>query len=214
MNIVVVEDNEALNLAAVLTLKKHGYTAKGFTSGEALIEALPADEVDLFILDIKLPKIGGFELMETLRPYFQTSDFIFISTYDDMIHISRAFQLGCEDYLKKPFDLQELLLRVEKIAKRRRMNGVVTLSETSRFDMGERQLRIGERIVDLTPKESKILELLVRRKGQVVPYSVIAERVWGTPVSHNTIASVIRRLRKKMQNDLITSVREEGYRLR
>ena len=214
MNIVIVEDNGALNLAAVMTLKKHGYSVKGFTSGEALIEALPKENVDLFILDIKLPQIGGFELMEMLRPYFKGSDFIFISTYDDMVHISRAFQLGCEDYLKKPFDMQELLLRVDKIAERRQMSGLITIDEVRRFDVGERQLRIDDKVVDLTPKESKILELLVRRKGHVVPYNVIAERVWGTSVKHNTIASVVRRLRNKMGNGLILSIREEGYRLR
>ena len=214
MNIVLVEDNTALSFAAATVLKKHGHGVTVFASAEMLIDALPDGAVDLFILDINLPNMDGFALMELLRPYFETGDFIFISSYADMRHISRAFSLGCEDYLKKPFEIGELLLRVDKVARRRSVTGTALLSEHCVFHIDDRQLLIDGMAVGLTQKEGSLLEMLVRNRMHVVSHDAIAERVWGEETSRNTIASVVRRLRKKLGADLIESIREQGYRLR
>ncbi len=213
MKIVLVEDDSAFVRAAEILLQKKGYEVLSFYSAETLIDALPQSGIDLFILDINLPKMDGLSLMEVLRPYFESSDFIFISAYDDISHISRAFDLGCEDYLKKPFEMEEMLLRVEKIVKRRTVSGIAVLDEECRYHIEDRLLVIGEDSVELTEKEGQFLELLVKNRGSIVSYDTISEQVWNEPVPHNTIASVVRRLRRKMDGRGIVSVRGRGYRL-
>lgn len=213
MNIVIAEDNYALNFAIKLLLEKHGHSVVAFTDGTALIETITMQSVDLFILDINLPGANGFELIEALTPFFQKSNFIFISSYTDMERISKAFALGCEDYIKKPFEIEELLLRVEKVAARSQPSGMIQIDERCQFNVGERLLDIEGELIDLTDKESKILQLLVQSHGHIVSYDMLSEQIWEESVPQNTIASVVRRLRKKMGGGLIQSIREQGYRL-
>lgn len=213
MRVVLVEDNESLRYAIATVLKKRGFELYEFDAAEALIESLPKGTIDLFILDINLPDMDGLELMEVLRPYFEFSDFIFISSYADMRHISRAFSLGCEDYLKKPFEIEELLLRLERVVQRRSVSGMLPFAENCIYNVDDLELTVDGTAVPLTPKEGKILEMLIRDRGHAVSYDAIAERVWGEAVEQNTIASVVRRLRKKLGNNAIVSIRGQGYRL-
>ena len=213
MTIVIAEDNNALNFAIKLLLEKHGHTVTAFTDGTALIETVGEKHVDLFILDINLPGADGFEIMEALTPYFDKSNFIFISSYTDMERISKAFALGCEDYLKKPFEIEELLIRVQKVASRCVVSGTMVLDEYCSFNVDDRLLEVEGKSIDLTDKENKIMQLLVENRGHIVSYDLLSEYIWDESVPQNTIAAVVRRLRKKMGSELIQSVREQGYRL-
>ncbi len=213
MIIVIAEDNQALNFAIKLLLEKHGHTVISFTNGTTLIETITLNNVDLFILDINLPGANGFELIEALHPYFKQSNFVFISSSTDMERISRAFSLGCEDYIKKPFEIEELLLRVQKIESRCQISGRVQIDEDCHFNVDERLLEVEGITIDLTEKESKIMQMLVKNRGHIVSYDMLSEQIWQESVPQNTIASVVRRLRKKMGGNAIQSIREQGYRL-
>lgn len=213
MTIVLVEDDLALNRAMTLLLERNHFRVASFRSGDALIEQLPSGPIDLFILDINLPDpdMDGFGLLEILRPYFENSDFIFISSYTDMVRINKAFSLGCEDYLKKPFDVQELLLRIRRVQDRRSIQGVAIIDDVCRFNIDNRTLEFKGRSVTLTDKESRVLQLLLNHRGHVVTYEMFSELVWGENVHQNTIAAVIKRLREKMQTSLLQTVRKRGY---
>lgn len=213
MNIVLVEDNTSLNFSITLLLKKQLYHVHTYMKAEELIERLPDEEVDLFILDINLPDMDGLELMEVLRPYFRKSEFIFISSYTDMERIGRAFDLGCADYLKKPFEVDELLLRVEKVMQRCAFSGTFEIDHGIVFHIDKRMLEVHSQPVDLTEKESRMLMILAHNRGNIVNYDTLSECIWGKSVPQNTIASVMRRLRKKIGTEMIQSVRERGYRL-
>lgn len=212
MNIVVAEDNGALNFAIKLLLESNGHRVTAFESADALIDAIGQQPVDLFVLDINLPDMDGFELLGALKPSFADSDFIFISSYTDIRRISKAFNLGCEDYLKKPFEIEELLLRVKKIESRRTPGGTLTIgTEGYTYDFDKKMLYFRDAPQLLTKKESEVLDLLARNHDRIVTYEMLAEYVWEASVPRNNIAAVVRRLRKKLAHDLIESIREEGY---
>ena len=213
MNIVLVEDNTTLNFAMTLLLRKNDFRVHTFQRGDELIDRLPEGRIDLFILDINLPDMDGFELLEILRPYFESSDFIFISSYTDMARINRAFSLGCEDYVKKPFEVEELLLRVRKVQARRSVFGGIDLGEGCRFNIEDRTLESHDGVVVLTEKESRLLQLLARNRGRLVTYETIGDHIWGESVPQNTIAAVVKRLRGKIRSRSLQTVRERGYRL-
>lgn len=213
MNIVLVEDNPILNASITLFLKKKFYYLYSYQKADDLIEALPDDHIDLFILDIDLPDMDGFELMRVLKPHYKKSEFIFISFYTDIEHIGKAFNLGCADYLKKPFEVAELLLRVEKVMNRCSPAGTVVIDGSIRLHTEKRMLELEGVLVDLTEKENKLLKLLLQNRGNVVTYNTLSECVWGKEISQNTMAAVIRRLRKKLGTLEIKSVRDLGYRL-
>ena len=213
MTIVLVEDNDALNFAITLLLKKNGYKVLSFTNADALVENIDVDDVDLFILDINLPGIDGFELMREIKLTFPKSDYVFISSYVDLDHITKAFSLGCEDYLKKPFEIEELLLRVKKIEVRRYHSGTVNLDSEGlcTYDFDTMTLYCHGEVVLLTNKESQLLYHLLKYRGTVVTFDTLRDEIWEKDVANNTIVAVVRRLRKKLEVDLIQSIREIGY---
>ena len=213
MTVVLVEDNEALNFAITLLLRKSGYWVHSFQDADDLIENISKEEVDLFILDINLPNQDGFELMHELRPSFPSTDFMFISSYIDIKHIEKAFALGCEDYLKKPFEVEELLLRVKKIEARRYISGRIIIDEDAlyRYDLDTMTLYCMDAPVPLTKIERSLLYLLLQHSGNVVSFDDLRENIWQKDVSNNAIAAVVHRLRKKLKKDFIESSRELGY---
>jgi len=213
MTIVVVEDNDALNFAISLLLKKNGYKVLSFANADALIEEIDVDDVDLFILDINLPGIDGFELMQEIKITFPKSDYVFISSYIDLEHITKAYSLGCEDYLKKPFEIEELLLRVKKIEVRRYHSGPVTLDSEGlyTYDLDTMTLYHQNEVVLLTNKERQLLYHLLKKRGTVVTFDTLRDEIWEKDVANNTIVAVVRRLRKKLQGEVIQTIREIGY---
>ncbi len=213
MSIVLVEDNEALNYATSLLLKKENYSVRSFFTASSLIDNIKREHVDLFILDINLPDMDGIELMAVLKPYYEKSDYIFISSNNDMKYINKAYALGCEDYLKKPFEIEELLLKVKKIKQRRLHSNRISLHEISMYtyDFSSRSLYYNDEIVLLTNKERELLYCLFQQRGAVVTFDTLADEVWRKSVPHNTIVATIRRLRKKLHEDFITTIREVGY---
>jgi DNA-binding response OmpR family regulator len=213
MVIVLVEDNDALNFAITLLLKKNGYLTHSFSSADALVENIDTHAVDLFIFDINLPGTDGFELLREVKPFFPNSDYIFISSYIDLEHITKAYALGCEDYLKKPFEIEELLLRITKIERRRNGSGHITLDTTGEYvyKFDTKTLYFHDEPLLLTNKESQVLYFLVKHRGSIVTFESLRERVWEKDVSNNTIVAVVGRLRKKLKNNFIQTIREIGY---
>ena len=130
-----------------------------------------------------------------------------------MEHISKAYSLGCEDYLKKPFETEELLLKVKKIEKRRYGSGRVALDNAGdySYDFDTKTLYHLDEALLLTNKESQVLYYLIKNRGSVVTFETLATEIWEKDVPNNTIVAVVRRLRKKLESDFIQTIREIGY---
>ncbi len=214
MRIAIVEDNASLALAIQLLLQKKGHQAVAYGTADALLEALTDGSIDLFVLDINLPDINGLELVEHLRRYCSSSAFLIISSYTDLTRITRAFALGCEDYLKKPFEIEELLLRITRIESSRILAQHVHLSENCLYDRGGKTVWIDGRCEVLSKKESDLIDTLLRYRGRAVSCEILGESVWGREVPCNTISATMRRLRSKIGEKTIVNMRDVGYMIR
>ncbi|MDA7086812.1 heavy metal response regulator transcription factor [Pseudomonas sp. SA3-5] len=221
MKILVAEDE-----AKTGTYLQQGLSEAGFivdrvmTGSDALHQAL-GETYDLLILDVMMPGLDGWEVLRRLRAAGKELPVLFLTARDRVEDRVKGLELGADDYLIKPFAFAELLARVRTLL--RRGTGAPTQSSLTIADLEvdllkHRALRGGQRI-DLTAKEFALLELLLRRRGEVLPKSLIASQVWDMNFDSDTnvIEVAIRRLRAKIDDDfpvkLIQTVRGMGYKL-
>ena len=216
-NILVVEDSERIASFIVKGLQSHGYQVTHTPNGEDALKLSAAAEFDLVILDIGLPGIDGFAVLEQLRGSGNEVPVIVLTARDSVDNTVASFEGGADDYMSKPFSFEELLARV-----RRRISTpgeVVTETTLSHkdivLDLRTRRVSAAGIDHDLTARECTMLEFFRRHAGQVLSREQILSRVWGfdhDPGS-NVVDVYIRYLRQKLGNDSIQTVRGMGYRL-
>ncbi len=216
-NILVVEDSERIASFIVKGLQSHGYQVTYTPNGEDALKLSAAAEFDLVILDIGLPGIDGFAVLEQLRGSGNEVPVIVLTARDSVDNTVASFEGGADDYMSKPFSFEELLARV-----RRRISTpgeVVTETTLSHkdivLDLRTRRVSAAGIDHDLTAREFTMLEFFLRHAGQVLSREQILSRVWGfdhDPGS-NVVDVYIRYLRQKLGNDSIQTVRGMGYRL-
>ena len=218
MRILIVEDEE--KSAAFLS---KGLTESGFvvdavgTGEEGLFRALNL-EYDLIILDAMLPQRDGWSVLCELRDRGHSMPVLFLTARGEIPDRVRGLELGADDYLVKPYAFTELLARVRALLRRRgeRQPDVLQIADLRIDLLGNKAERGGARI-DLAPKEFALLSLLARRRGEVLPRSVIAEQVWDMHFEgeSNVVDVAVRRLRRKVDDPfpvkLIHTVRGMGY---
>ena len=216
-NILVVEDSERIASFIVKGLQSHGYQVTYTPNGEDALKLSAAAEFDLVILDIGLPGIDGFAVLEQLRGSGNEVPVIVLTARDSVDNTVASFEGGADDYMSKPFSFEELLARV-----RRRISTpgeAVTETTLSHkdivLDLRTRRVSAAGIDYDLTAREFTMLEFFLRHAGQVLSREQILSRVWGfdhDPGS-NVVDVYIRYLRQKLGNDSIQTVRGMGYRL-
>lgn len=212
MHIVIVEDNVDLCFAISLLLKHHGHNVYCFSLQEDFFAEMDnIKSVDIFILDINLPDGDGIELLEDLKRYFEDSIYIVISAYTDMGHITSAYGLGADDYLKKPFEIEELLLKIKKIEIGKGISNIVKIDDSYNFDLEKKALYNNNLAVSISANEAEILFLLLRNKGSVITFDELSTLVWKKVVTNNTINVAIKRLREKLETQFIYTVHNVGY---
>ncbi len=227
--ILIVEDE--LNLAEGLryNLEEEGHEVSVAGDGEEALRRLidPEDPFDLVILDLMLPGISGFEVAERARAAGNLLPILVLTAKDEAPDVVRGLEAGADDYLTKPFDLDELLARVRVLLRRRRWDGAGRAGVPSPFRVGESTLHFdrfeieGPRgTVRLTTREAALLRALVDRAGEVVSRAELLEEVWGLRRDTRTrvVDSFVVRLRRYLEPDPahprhILSVRGQGYRL-
>ena len=216
-NILVVEDSERIASFIVKGLQSHAYQVTYTPNGEDALKLSAAAEFDLVILDIGLPGIDGFAVLEQLRGSGNEIPVIVLTARDSVDNTVASFEGGADDYMSKPFSFEELLARV-----RRRISTpgeAVTETTLSHkdilLDLRTRRVSAAGIDHDLTAREFTMLEFFLRHAGQVLSREQILSRVWGfdhDPGS-NVVDVYIRYLRQKLGNDSIQTVRGMGYRL-
>ena len=218
MKVLIVEDE--LKSAAYLRkgLSEHGYVADVAANGEdGLYLALNSD-YDLLILDVMLPQRDGWSVMSELRRSGRETPVLFLTARDSVPDRVKGLELGADDYLIKPFAFSELLARVRTILRRApvRRSEMLCFGDLELDPLAHRATRAGKRL-DLTPKEFLLLALLVRRAGEVLSRTLIAEQVWDMNFDSgtNVVDVHVRRLRSKVddpfERKLIRTVRGVGY---
>ena len=222
MKILIVEDEAKTGDYLKQGLAEAGFTADLVRNGlDGMHEALAGDH-DLLILDVNLPGLDGWQVLKALRAAGRDLPVLFLTARDQVEDRVKGLELGADDYLVKPFAFSELLARVRTLLRRGRppeaavQPNVLALADLELDLLKRRATRAGQRI-DLTAKEFALLELFLRRPGEVLSRSFIASQVWDMNFDSDTnvVEVAIRRLRAKIDDDftpkLIHTVRGMGY---
>lgn len=212
MKILLLEDNQKLNEIITKRLKLKNYNVESFTDGALAYEKI-TEGYSCFILDINVPNIDGINILKKIREYYEIIPVIIISASVELDIIKQSYDFGCNDYLKKPFFIDELEIKIEKLCNIR--NDIVSLGHDCSFDFQASLLRIGTLEEHLSRKERLLLNVLITEKSKVVSFDKIQAMVWeGNFASLDSIRSLMRRLRKKIPFECIETVVDVGYILR
>ena len=217
MRILIAEDDSLLAESLTCSLRDSGYAVDCVETGADADSATAAFEFDLLILDLNLPKMGGLEVLKRLRNRTRELPVLILTAQNRVEDRVRGLDLGADDYLAKPFALDELKARVRALT--RRANGTTLLRHGGlSYDPVGKVARINGEVVDLSARESTLLEMLVRRAGRWVSKGQLLDHLceWGEEVSTNAIEVYVHRLRKKLRaaGVEIVTVRGLGYRVR
>jgi len=221
MRILVVEDAKDLNRLIVKVLVKNGYSVDGCFNGEEALEYLAGAEYDAMLLDVMMPKLDGFSLLERLRNAGNEIPVLVLTAKDAISDRVKGLDLGADDYLIKPFDFDELLARIRNMTRKRsgRRSNVFQLADL-KVDIQARTAARGDQEISLLPKEFTILEYLIRNHGIVVSREQLEDRIWNYEYvgSSNNIDGYMSRLRKKIDGEgmvkLLHTIRGVGWVLR
>lgn len=216
MAILIVEDEKNMSNLLKLELTHSGYQCDQAFDGEDGLKKSLENDYELILLDLMLPRINGIELCRQLREKKQTP-VIMLTARDEVMDKVNGLQVGADDYLAKPFAMEELLARINALLRRVNMQNKVNEYVYGQIKMiiDKRQVFYQEHEVTLTTTEFDLLALLVKNGGKVVSRNDILDQVWGYDgdVSTNVVEVYIRYLRNKMRGIPIETVRGVGYRL-
>jgi two-component system OmpR family response regulator len=218
MRILVAEDDATLADGVLHALRQSGFAVDWVKSGEEADHALDADQFDLLILDIGLPKISGLEVLKRLRARDSHLPVLFLTGLDGVNDRVRGLDAGADDYLAKPFQLAELVARVRALTRRGMAGGPTLLRHGALcYDQVGRVARLNGEPLELSAREVSLLEVFLARAGRLVSKDQLVSHVceWGEEVSENAIEVYVHRLRKKLEpgSVRIVTVRGLGYSL-
>ena len=212
--ILIVEDEATIARLMEVSLLRAGYDCTVANDGLTAADLIAEKDFDIALLDIMLPGLDGYELLDYLRPL--GTPVIFITAKTATKDRVRGLQLGADDYLVKPFEMEELLARVGAVLRRTGRGGQTLQAFDVTLDVVGRRVTQNGRPVELTPREFGLLEQLMRNRGAALYREALYERVWGGEMADTrTLDLHIQRLRKKLGwQEQIETVYRVGYRLR
>ena len=217
MKILLLEDDVALSDIMSEYLQDNDFELDHVYDGEEALSRAYETHYDLYLFDVNVPAIKGFDLLKILRDNGDATPTIFVTSLNDIDDVSRGFQSGADDYLKKPFVLAELLLRIKNIQKRvftQQRSTVVRIDENITFDIDTELLHIGEESVSLPQKELKLLKHFLKHPNEIVPFEDLNGVLWDfdETASAESLRAHIKNLRKHLTKDIIQNLRGLGYR--
>ncbi|DAB40966.1 MAG TPA: DNA-binding response regulator [Sulfurovum sp. UBA12169] len=217
MKVFLLEDEKMLQSAIAEYLTQTGYLVQMGEDGLEAYEMISQNEYDLLILDINTPSLNGLALLEKLQNdkiYIPT---IFISAITQIEQISKAYELGCYDYLKKPFHLKELTLHIDRLLKMADITSKnhVKISKMYTYDLQNKRLFFDNEEQTLTPKQAQIIELLASNIEKIVDFDMLRYDVWDrNDIDNATIRAEVHRVRQILKEDIVESLKGVGYRLK
>ena len=216
-NILLIEDDRPLNKAISVYFKKEKFYVLSSFSGQEALDILFQNNLDLIILDINLPDLSGFDLIEQIKIINSNIPILILSACDLDSAILHGFNLGAEDYVTKPFNIEILHKKINVILKRNTKNTFYK-DDHLFFDKNTSKLEIDNKEIKLTPLEFKLLSLFLENQNQIILKETIIEKIWDSNenyVDEHTLLVNISRLRNKIEDDkhhYINTVYGLGYR--
>lgn len=214
--LLLLEDDLTLSETVIDYFEEQGFDVSPAYDGQEAIELVYENSFDLLLLDVNVPELNGFEVLQKLREEENNTPAIFITSLNSMESLEEGFSSGCDDYIRKPFELKELLLRVQTIIKREYSNktDIKKICENIEFDLISNELKKDGKIVKLNLKELKLLKLFLQHPNELLVHDRIYDNVWeyDEEYSDNSLRTYIKNLRKILGKDKIVSLKKLGYR--
>jgi len=214
MEILLVEDSLAIIKGLEYSFKQENYNLSIATNLKQATKIIEDKKIDLIILDIGLPDGNGLDFYENKIKTLNIPT-VFLTAQDDEEIVVKGLNLGADDYITKPFSTKELFARINKILLRNKKNTIINI-QNIKFDMDKMIVYKDDKTIELTSLELKILYLLFSNLDKVVKRDDIIEKIWewtGNDVNDNTITVYLKRIREKLDTDIITTVKGIGYRI-
>lgn len=209
MKILLLEDNKTLNETIKLKLELKGYEVHSFLDGLEVIHNI-TNGYSCFILDINVPNVNGIKILKKIRELYKDVPVIIITATVELDIIKQSYKFGCNDYLKKPFFIDELEIKIDKLCLV--SNKVIEFDKDCFFDFFKSTLIINEKEIILTSKENLMMNLFLKNKNSLVSYIGIENYVWEAEfASLDAIRTLIKRLRKKLKKSYIKASTNNGY---
>lgn len=215
--ILLVEDEEDLTLIVADTLRGQGYEVNTAADGISGLEKFKTEGTDIVVADVMMPKMDGFSMAKEIRKLSQTVPLLFLTAKNTIDDVEEGFEIGANDYLKKPFELRELIVRIKSLLRRYEADR----SEDIRFSIGRyvfnlttQTLSMEGRSIELSHFEAKILERLASSIGKTVDASDLMIAVWGRdePSNRNSLHGYIHKLRRVLRHDpTVAIINQRGF---
>jgi len=222
-NILIVDDDKDILELLEFTLSNIGYDVLGFLNTKNVSKVLEEESIDLILMDRTLPNIDGSLYIEMLRSKNINTPVIFVSAKDSAADIKEGFLIGADDYITKPFNMDELVLRIKAVL-RRSSNESVEIVDTIKYkdmslDLNINLLSIEGKDIELTRLETTLLQILIKNKNKVLDRDFLIKHVWKetSDINQKTVNVAIKRLKEKIDpsrnKDYIKTIRGIGYLL-
>lgn len=217
MRILLVEDDMPLAKELKASLHHQGYAVDHVDNGKHALLSVDANTADLLILDLGLPDMDGLEVLTAIKKKGQTINVLILTARDGVEHKVKGLDLGADDYLAKPFSIDELLARIRVIERKRgnNLSSIITLKEAS-LDVSGNGFSVNGQQVELSRREFMIMRILMENIDRIQSKEKLETKLyeWGDEISSNTIEVHISNLRKKLPNEFIKTIRGVGYVVR
>ncbi|WP_060826748.1 response regulator transcription factor [Sulfurospirillum cavolei] len=216
MKILLLEDDYAYKESIQDSLEEMGYAVDAFEDGQKALDALFENRYHLALLDIRVPHVDGYEILKQIRKAKLDLPIIFITSLTDINNLSLGYELGCNDYIRKPFSLKELQYRVTQALNAYHMRTTVdiTLCHGFSYRLEDQSLWFDAMQIPLTQYEKKLLFLLVKNRGNYISTENIHAYVWeDKAVGDNDIRMLVKKLRDKTDKELIVTAKGIGYKI-
>lgn len=214
MRLLLVEDDPQLGEAVQTALQQEGYSVDWMQQGQHALSALQSEPYELVVLDLGLPDTSGLDVLKALRGRGQQLPVLVLTARDTIADRVSGLDVGADDYLTKPFDLDELFARLRAISRRQygRASNVIECGPIS-LDPAAHTVHKDGRPVEIAPKEFAVLQTLLENRGRVMSRQRLEQSLydWGQDIESNAVEVYIHHLRKKLGSELIRTIRGVGY---
>ena len=220
MKIFLLEDDASIAMGLEYSLQKEGYETKRCADVQSALKTVEAEDYDLYLLDLSLPDGSGYDVCRAVKAKGDRP-VIFLTAFDDEVNVVMGFDLGADDYVSKPFRINELMARIKSVLRRYHSENYSGIVELHGIKINTNEAKVyknGKEII-LTAMEYRLLLILLNNKGQILTRNQLLENIWdidGIFVNDNTLTVYIKRLRDKIEDNsddpkIIKTVRKMGY---
>ncbi len=212
--ILVLEDNELLLETMEDFLENVGFEVNLAKDGEEALKMSYDNNYSLYLLDIKVPLVNGIEFLKELREHGDNTPAIFITSSTDKETIAKGYDAGCDEYIKKPFDLDELYMRIKAVLKRVEPEDIIKIDHAYTYNIKRKRLLKNDKEIKINLKDLQLLELLLKNRNQIVTKEMIKDKLWhdGDTANSGSLRVYINNLKKIFGKDSIENIRGLGYR--